>query len=248
MYKRHVVVVVVISFSFFLFFFLHHLIIAFSLHSVVREALRDFRRLKSLVTWFQSETPLQETRQTRLRTRRVTSWNCGCQLQIALLKNDPEPFCLAAWFHHGIRDDTSISTCINQVLNRKDDITKSFWRIGQLNVQVVRLCVCVCVCVREREWNSVFNQASGPWNSHFFAQFEQLNSISRRTFFKHRHFSHLNALRAGLRDVSCSASWTSRGTDHGTYFSTFSWIRLIKLHKRHVVFTTEFKYRVKSEI
>lgn len=122
MYKKHVVVVV--SFSFLFLSQPSNNCILGVQHSVVREALRDLRRrLKSLVTWFQSETLLQETRQTRLRTRRVTSWNCSCQLQIALLKNDPELFCLAAWFHHGIRDDTSISTCINQVLNRKNDIT-----------------------------------------------------------------------------------------------------------------------------
>lgn len=77
------------------FFFFRHLIIAFSRCNIVySEVSRDLRRrLKFLATWFQSESLLQETCQTRLKTHRVTSWNCSCQLQITLFWKMIRTFC-----------------------------------------------------------------------------------------------------------------------------------------------------------
>lgn len=138
------------------------------------EAFRDLRRrLKSLVTWFQSEILLQETRQICLRIYRVTSWNCSCQLQITLFWKMIRSVSPGTVFHRKHRRYINTNALI-----------KSEWGEQLTPRKLLRTSGWTCRLF-DQERKRVFNQASGPWNSHFFAQFEQLNSISRRTFFKH---------------------------------------------------------------
>lgn len=131
----------------------------------------------------QSESMSQQGRQTCLRTERQAE-NCWCRLQIV-------PF----WKMIRNRHHVVFQTYIDALITFKQGKEESSWNCsfeGHWNAQVV-------FDREKKKKGGVFKHLDHE-KSHFFAQFEQLNSISRRTFFKH---STSTDTSSRLKRVTC---------------------------------------------